>query len=184
MFMFEAIAIPIEPNVSTITPITDLGVFVSRIAGTILVIAAVAALIYLVYGGLSWVLSSGDKGNIENARNRITNALLGLGVTAVAWAIFLLVDYFLGLGIANGTTNNQINQPTNPVSNNAPTTPSPTATSSCAGGIKLGATGSSGGVTYKCVSPNTPCGINNPSGFSYNFLCPINCAGSKTAVCN
>lgn len=101
-----AIDVPIETNVvDKIIPISDLGVFVGGIASAGLSVAAVAFFIYLVYGGIRWIMGNGDKGKIEEARATITQGFLGLTVTVAAWAIFLLVDYFLGLDIANTSSN-------------------------------------------------------------------------------
>jgi len=82
--------------------IFDLGHFISVIANTILLVAAAATFLYLVYGGLRWVLSSGDKGKAEEARNIITQAIIGLTVTASAFAIFALIQYFFGFNILSG----------------------------------------------------------------------------------
>ncbi len=46
-------------------------------------------------------MSGGEKDKITEARDKITQAIVGLGVVASAWAIFKLVDYFFGIGIAN-----------------------------------------------------------------------------------
>jgi hypothetical protein len=60
------------------TIITNLGVYISNIVGIVLILASIVTFFYLAYGGLMWILSSGDKGKVEEARNRITNALVGL----------------------------------------------------------------------------------------------------------
>lgn len=100
-----AIDVPIETNVvDKIIPISDLEVFVSGIASVGLMVAAVAFFIYLILGGIKWILGNGDKGKIEEARATITQGFLGLTVTVAAWAIFMLVDYFLGLGVIESST--------------------------------------------------------------------------------
>lgn len=103
MIFQTVVDIPIETNVvGKVSPITDLGLFISRITSVGLAVAAAAFLIYLVYGGIRWILGNGDKGKIEEARATITQGFLGLAVTVAAWAIFLLVNYFLGLGLTGG----------------------------------------------------------------------------------
>lgn len=100
-----AIDVPIETNVvDKIIPISDLGEFVSGIASAGLIVAALAFFIYLILGGIKWILGNGDKGKIEEARATITQGFLGLTVTVAAWAIFMLVDYFLGLGVIESST--------------------------------------------------------------------------------
>ncbi len=77
----------------------DLGTFVSNSFNAVLLVAALAAFIYMVYGGIEWILSGGEKGKIEEARNKITNGIIGLAIVASAWAVFLLVTYFFGINI-------------------------------------------------------------------------------------
>jgi len=85
--------------------IEDLGLFVSRAINIALMIAAILVFVYLVWGGIQWITSGGDKGKTEEARSRITAALIGLAVVAAAWAVMLLVQYFFGLDIFGGATN-------------------------------------------------------------------------------
>jgi hypothetical protein len=78
---------------------TSLGSLVSQIVGLLLIIAALAAFIYLVWGGIRWIFAGGDKGKLEEARDQITGAIIGLAIVASSWAIFLLLDYFFGLNL-------------------------------------------------------------------------------------
>jgi hypothetical protein len=79
---------------------TDLGSFVSKSISAIILVAGLATLMYLILGGITWITAGGDKGKIEEARSRITNGIIGLAVVASAWAVYLLLDYFFGIGIA------------------------------------------------------------------------------------
>ncbi len=90
--------IPIKNTVDV--KYTKLGPLISDGVGLMLTIAAMATFIYLVYGGIMWIMGGGDKAKLEAARDRITNAIIGLSITATAWAIFLLIDNFLGIGVA------------------------------------------------------------------------------------
>ncbi len=53
----------------------------------VFVIAILLALGWLIYGGIRWILSQGDKGKVESARNHIIAALIGL--------IIVFLSYFL-----------------------------------------------------------------------------------------
>ncbi len=79
---------------------TDLGSFVSKVFSAVILVAGLATFGYLVYGGLQWIMSGGDKGKLEEARSKITNGVIGLAVVASAWAVYLLLDYFFGIGLA------------------------------------------------------------------------------------
>ena len=78
---------------------SDLGSFISKTFSGIMLFAAMAAFLYMVYGGVTWIMSGGDKGKLEDARAKITQAIIGLAVVASAWAVFKLIDYFFGIGI-------------------------------------------------------------------------------------
>ena len=82
----------------------DIGNLISQGIGAAIIIAAVLALIYLVWGGISWITSGGDKTALEGARGRITNAIVGLIVVVAAYAIFKLVVSFIGLDASGGIT--------------------------------------------------------------------------------
>jgi hypothetical protein len=79
---------------------TDLGSFVSKTISAIILVAGLATFMYIVYGGISWIMAGGDKGKLEEARSKITNGIIGLAIVASAWAVYLLLDYFFGIGIA------------------------------------------------------------------------------------
>ena len=79
---------------------TDLGSFVSKTISAIILVAGLATFMYIVYGGISWIMAGGDKGRLEEARSKITNGIIGLAIVASAWAVYLLLDYFFGIGIA------------------------------------------------------------------------------------
>jgi len=88
--------------------ITDIGALISAIVGSLLIIAALLAFIFLILGGISWITSGGDKAAMETARNKITHAIVGLIIVGAAWAIMTLIQNFLGVTIIGG----QINLPT------------------------------------------------------------------------
>lgn len=94
--------IPIGENINA--NITNLGDYSSNIVGLMLTLAGIAAFVYLAYGGLTWILASGDKAKLEDARGKITNAIIGLGIVASSWAIFLVLNHFFGLGLAGDSS--------------------------------------------------------------------------------
>lgn len=101
--------VPILPELETQlgdTLIDDLGCYVSNIASFLLLIAALALFLYLVWGGLSWITAGPDKNKVEEARSRLTNALIGLTIVASSWAIFLLATTFFGISFSKGTCGN------------------------------------------------------------------------------
>jgi len=65
---------------------------------TILLISAVIiALFFLIWGGIAWITSSGDKAKVDAARNRIVYSVIGLVVAFSAFFIVNIVGQFLGI---------------------------------------------------------------------------------------
>ena len=79
---------------------TDLSSFVSHAFSAIILVAGLATFAYIILGGVTWIMAGGDKGKLEEAKSRITNGIIGLAIVASSWAIYLLIDYFFGIGIA------------------------------------------------------------------------------------
>lgn len=61
------------------------------------ILAVVIALLYLLYGGIKWITSGGEKTKVEESRNHIIAALIGLIV--VVLAVFLLTVVLSAFGI-------------------------------------------------------------------------------------
>jgi hypothetical protein len=64
-----------------------------------MVLAAIVAFAFLIYGGIVWITSGGDKAKTESARNTITAALVGLLIVFGAWAIIQLMQMFFGINV-------------------------------------------------------------------------------------
>lgn len=77
----------------------DLGVIISSFIGFSILIAGIMTLAYMVLGAVRWVSAGGDKGKIEKAQQTITQAIVGLVVTAIVYALFQIVQYFFGISI-------------------------------------------------------------------------------------
>lgn len=97
-----------DPTINIAKPpniqIENIGLLISSVIGTLLVVAALLAFFYLILGGIQWITSGGDKTGMEAARNKITHAIVGLVIVGSAWAVMILVQNFLGIGdIAGGT---------------------------------------------------------------------------------
>jgi hypothetical protein len=75
---------------------TDVGTLINAVLSFVMVIAALLVFLYLIWGGIQWITSGGDKGKTEDARNKITAAILGLIVLAASYAVLLIALRFLG----------------------------------------------------------------------------------------
>lgn len=83
--------------------IESIGALISAVVGTMLILAALLAFLFLIMGGIQWITSGGDKAGMETARNKITHAIVGLIIVGAAWAVMILVQSFLGITIIGGS---------------------------------------------------------------------------------
>ncbi len=79
----------------------DFGSLLNAVLSFVMVIAALLVFFYLIWGGIEWITSGGDKGKTESARNKITSAVIGLIVLAASFAILQLILRFLGFSGLN-----------------------------------------------------------------------------------
>jgi hypothetical protein len=84
---------------------TDFGKLINGVLSFVMVIAALLVFLYLIWGGIEWITSGGDKGKTESARNKITSAVIGLIVVAASYAILTLALNFLGFKDLNEVFN-------------------------------------------------------------------------------
>lgn len=77
----------------------DLSRVIGAAVNLVLVAAGVMAFLYLLIGGIQWLMAGGDKEGTEKARKRITAALIGLVIVFSVFALFALVQAFLGLDL-------------------------------------------------------------------------------------
>lgn len=77
---------------------TVFGNLIGALIGGLLFFSFIIALFYLLTGALKWITSSGDKVKLEEARNKITHALMGLIIVFAIWAIMTVVADFFGIG--------------------------------------------------------------------------------------
>lgn len=75
---------------------TSFAAWLNAVLSVVLVVAALLVLLNLIWGGFEWLTSGGDKGKTENARKRITSAVIGIVIVAASYAILGLVVRFLG----------------------------------------------------------------------------------------
>ena len=92
---------------------TNFGTMFSSILNVVMLIAAILVFAYMIWGGVEWITSGGDKGKAESARNKLTAAIIGLVIVAASYAVVTLVVQFLGFQDFNDVFNNvgDINNP-------------------------------------------------------------------------
>lgn len=75
--------------------------FIEKALLLVFTVGAFIVLLMLIIGAYEWMTSGGDKEAVGKARNRIINALIGLVVLAVAFALVRIIGIFTGLNLTN-----------------------------------------------------------------------------------
>lgn len=99
---FSVQAFTVSPPAQVpVIPYEAPGDAVSNLIGSVIqilvIISAFGVLIMLVWGALEWIIAGGDKDKISAARKRITNAIIGLVILALAGFIAALVGEIVGI---------------------------------------------------------------------------------------
>lgn len=89
--IIQLVAVATPPSIPkvNINSTTLAGIF-----GGVLMVAAVVCVVFIILGGLSYVLSAGDASKIGKAKDTILYALVGLVITGLA---FLIVQFIVGI---------------------------------------------------------------------------------------
>jgi len=78
------------------------GQFVGNLVNAAMVLAALVSLAFLIYGGVKWIMSEGDKTAIDNARQTIVGAIIGLVIVFLSYLILSVVLKVFGVDLQTG----------------------------------------------------------------------------------
>lgn len=90
------------PSLSPISPGHGIGLFESLLQTLITLAIIVAVLVFFflfLIGAIRWILSGGDKAQVETARKTLTSALIGLVLVLSFFAIVKLVESIFGVSL-------------------------------------------------------------------------------------
>lgn len=128
------------PGYPNINPDQPLGVFTNIVAWVISLVGIIF-LILTIYSGLTWMTASGNEEKISAAKQRLTHASIGLGITLCAFVISYAVFSFLYQQYLTTPPSNQYETPA------GPNLPSCTSSPDCA---------NQGSLLY-CLNPPGNC---------------------------
>lgn len=84
-------------------PIVNLGFgavgvtqFLNNLITLIYIISIIVFIFMIVFSGVEWLSSGGDKEKVANAQKRLTNAFIGIILLAIAFPILKVVGIFTG----------------------------------------------------------------------------------------
>jgi NADH:ubiquinone oxidoreductase subunit 5 (subunit L)/multisubunit Na+/H+ antiporter MnhA subunit len=77
---------------------TNTGSKIISVGVTVLFIVAILlALLFLLWGGIDWIMSEGDKNKVHAAREKIVYSIVGIVVVLLSFFIVSLVSGILGV---------------------------------------------------------------------------------------
>ncbi len=86
-----------KPGTGTVEKILSNALTIFLIAGALVSVMAI------IWGGIQWITSGGDKQKLAAARAHITWAIIGLVIMFVSFLIINAFSYFLGVKLLNPT---------------------------------------------------------------------------------
>lgn len=90
---------PILGNARFTSGATFFGSFIPALIALALTIGVIYFFFMLLMGAIAWIGSGGDKGALEGAKSKITNALIGIVILFGVFAIAKFVETFFGISI-------------------------------------------------------------------------------------
>lgn len=77
--------------------LSSVGAIISYLLPYLFAGAGILLLLYLLYGGISMMLSRGDPKAIQSARDKITGALVGFVIVFAAYWLVQIIGKLLGI---------------------------------------------------------------------------------------
>lgn len=87
---------PLKPFLKDVSGSAGISLFFNNLIILIYEIAMVVFVFMVLWSGLEWILSGGDKEKLTAAQRRLTTAIVGIVILAVAFAILSLIGTFTG----------------------------------------------------------------------------------------
>lgn len=84
------------------TGATAISKFLSNLVQLIYIFAAITLLFVLLWGAFDWITSEGDKEKVAAAQRKLINAIIGIMLFAVAFAILKVLGIFTGFTFFEG----------------------------------------------------------------------------------
>ncbi len=63
----------------------------------LLTATAIFSIVMLIWGGMMWVTSNGDKAKIDSARKRVIYSIIGLVVAFLSFTILSFIEFLFGV---------------------------------------------------------------------------------------
>lgn len=98
-YLAQKITNPATPQLSGKTGVSFVQSLIPALVGLIFAIGALVFFFVMITGAIQWITSGGEKGALEAARGKISNAIIGIVVLLATFAIIKLIENFFGINI-------------------------------------------------------------------------------------
>ncbi|MBP6913118.1 MAG: hypothetical protein KBC00_00720 [Candidatus Levybacteria bacterium] len=88
-----------DPNGTGVATLSCVWVVLQNVINAALILSGVVAVFLIIYSGYQYVTSSGDKEKVDNARKRLTYAIIGLVIIMLSFVMINLLSQFTGVGL-------------------------------------------------------------------------------------
>jgi len=78
-----------------------IGLLMARIYRTAILVGGLALLLFIAWGGLNWITAGGNEKKVEEAKDKITNGIIGMTVLVGTAALAAFIGKALGLDLLN-----------------------------------------------------------------------------------
>jgi hypothetical protein len=89
------------PGNNSISAAESLEKILSNVIGIFTVFAGMGFILFFAFGAIQWILAQGDEGKVSSARKQMTNGVVGLLVTVLAYVFVAVVGAVVGIDILN-----------------------------------------------------------------------------------
>lgn len=108
VFADEIINNAIPANITSMGAGPGLAFYIATLWRTIVIVGGLAFLLYLVWGGVEYLTSAGDKTRIDDASKKISSAVIGLAILVGSYSITLFIQYALKINILQAVFPNNL----------------------------------------------------------------------------
>lgn len=95
----QSITNPVLQGISGISGAEFFSRVIPNFITLIFVVGILVFVLYFMFGAISWITSGGDKTAAEIAKHRISQAVIGLFILLLIFAILNLIELFFGIKI-------------------------------------------------------------------------------------
>lgn len=87
------------PSLQSKTGVTFFQDIIPRMVGLAFLVGVLIFFFIMITGAIQWITSGGDKAAVEGAREKITNAIVGVVILLSLFALLKIIEDFFGIDI-------------------------------------------------------------------------------------